>query len=60
MKYDGTLPNYNISQWMTDKHHVWFWDPLKLIHNMLTNPDYKDEFDYTPFQERDKDGNHCF
>jgi len=31
-----------------------------LIHNMLSNPDYKDEFDYTPFQERDQDGNHRF
>jgi hypothetical protein len=60
VKYNGTLPNCNIPQWMTDKHDVWFRDPLKLVHNMLSNADYKDEFDYAPFQEHNQDGNHQF
>jgi len=45
---------------MMAQHEVWFWDPLMLVHNMLSNPDFKDEFDYAPFQEYDGPDNHWF
>jgi hypothetical protein len=60
IKYDGVLPDDNVPEWMTAKYDVSFRDPLKLVHNLLSNPDFKDEFDYVPFQEYDKAGNHRF
>ena len=60
LKYEGALPLQNVPEWMTDEHDVWFRDPRQVVHNMLSNPDFKDEFDYVPFQEHDKDGNHRF
>ena len=45
---------------MTDKHEVWFCYPVTLIENLLANPDFKDEFNYTPHQEYAADGLHCF
>ncbi|KAH9961210.1 hypothetical protein BJV74DRAFT_787735, partial [Russula compacta] len=60
VKYDGTLPDSDVPEWMTTNNEVWFHDPQKLIHNMLSNSDFMDKFDYVPFQEYDQDGNHRF
>jgi hypothetical protein len=46
--------------WKKTKWDVWYRDPRQLIHNMLQNPDFRTEFDYTPHQEYDLDGNHRF
>ena len=35
-------------------------DPYQLIHNLLQNPDFHAEFDYTPYQEYSMEGNHRF
>ncbi|KAG1735575.1 uncharacterized protein EDB91DRAFT_1238202 [Suillus paluster] len=44
-EYNGTLPE----------------DPRILVHNILSNPDFKGEFDYTPLQEYDtSNGAHRF
>ena len=45
---------------MTEDHEVWFRDPITLLENLLSNPDFKDEFDYTPYQEYKEDGSHCY
>jgi hypothetical protein len=60
IKYGGARPDHDVPDWMTAKNDIWFRDPLMLVHNMLSNPDFKDEFDYAPFQEYDHDGNHQF
>jgi hypothetical protein len=58
--YTGVLPQRVIPSWMKATYDVWYRDPHDLIHNMLANPDFDAEFDCSPFQEYDKDGNHCF
>ena len=45
---------------MTEEHEVWFHNPVTLLENLLSNPNFKDEFDYTPYQERTVDGSHRF
>jgi hypothetical protein len=45
---------------MMAENDIWFRDPLTLVQNVLSNPNFKDEFDYAPFQEYDEDGNHWF
>lgn len=52
---DGPVPH-----WMTAEHTAWFRDPRKLIHNIIDNTDFKDEFDCAPFQEYDDDKNRRF
>ena len=64
LNYEGPLPD-GVSRedapvWMTEEHEVWFRDPVTLLENLLANPDFKDEFDYTPYQEYAADGSHHF
>ena len=47
-------------KWQTKDFTVWFLDPWMVIHNLLSNPDFDKVFNYTPFQEHDKDGNHQY
>ncbi|KAJ8587763.1 hypothetical protein M405DRAFT_904199 [Rhizopogon salebrosus TDB-379] len=48
-QYNGTLPEGDVPpEWMTSEYDVWFRDPRLLIHNIISNPDFKDEFDYAP------------
>ena len=64
LKYSGLLPKgvseANIPTWMTNKNDVWFCNPVTLLENLLVDPGFKDEFDYTPYQEHIEDGLHCF
>jgi hypothetical protein len=60
IKYGGVQPNHDVPDWMTAENDVWLRDPLTLVHNMLSNPDFKDELNYAPFQKYDQDGNHQF
>ena len=46
--------------WMQQDFEVWYRDPRELIKNLLSNPDFDGEFDYSPFHEYDGDGNHRF
>ena len=45
---------------MEVEYNVWFRDPCTLVHNLLSNPDFKSDFDYVLFQEHTTDGVHCF
>ena len=49
---DGEAPS-----WIDSEYEIWFRDPRALIHNLIANPDFKDEFDYIPFREYDGDEN---
>jgi len=42
--------------WMLSEYEVWFRDPRVLVHNLILNPDFKNEFDYKVFREYDADG----
>jgi hypothetical protein len=57
--YDGPRPDGPVPTWMTSEYQVWFRDPRKLIHNIISNPDFKDQFDYVPHHEYAGD-NHRF
>ena len=50
--YDGPLLP-NAPEWMTTGYDVWYRDPLQLLHNLLANWDFDNEFDYVPFREFD-------
>jgi hypothetical protein len=55
--YSGELPeNTSIPPWMLAEYDVWFRDPKVVLQNQLGNPDFKDEFDYAPFQKFDDNG----
>jgi len=60
IQYEGTWPDHDVPDWMMAEHKIWFRDTLMVIHNMLSNPDFKDEFDYAPYQEYDEPNNHRF
>ena len=54
------LPDGSVSSWMTTEFEVWYRDPLQLVHDLISNPDFANEFDYTPYQEYSSDEAHCF
>jgi hypothetical protein len=58
--FDGDRPAGNVPSWMEAGYDVWFRDPRVLVHNLLSNPDFKGEMDLVPFQERSPDGAHRF
>jgi Plavaka transposase len=60
LQYDGMQPVEGVPSWMQAEYDVWFRDPHVLVHNLLSNPDFKSDFDYTPFQETTTDGVHRF
>ncbi|KAG1882453.1 hypothetical protein F4604DRAFT_1879499 [Suillus subluteus] len=42
--------------WKQHEYQVWYHDPDTVIKNMLDNPDFDGQFDYTPYIQYDKDG----
>jgi hypothetical protein len=51
LQYNGHQPVENAPPWMQAEYDVWFRDPRSLVHNLLSNPDFKSGFDYAPYQE---------
>lgn len=51
LSYCGEAPAVDTPEWMKAKHEVWYRDPKAVMHDLLSNPDFKDEFDYTPYRE---------
>lgn len=62
VSYDGDIPEGESEppEWMTQEYQVWFRDPVQLMRNLVANPDFKNEFDYTPYQEYDQQGKHRY
>ena len=62
LSYNGPLlkgvSREKIPAWMIEEHEVWFFNPVTLLENLLSNPNFKDWFDYTPYQECALDGSH--
>ena len=48
----------NSPSWQVEDFTVWFCDPLTVVHNLLSNPDFNGSFDYAAFQKCNKDNNH--
>lgn len=36
---------------MNDPQVIWYRDPLDVLRSMIANPDFAEEFDYTPYHE---------
>ncbi|KDQ16870.1 hypothetical protein BOTBODRAFT_106211, partial [Botryobasidium botryosum FD-172 SS1] len=49
--YEGVRPESNVPSWMCREYHIWYWDPLAVLCNMLANPDFKGKVDVAPFRE---------
>lgn len=60
LKYNGVRPEGEIPPWMLSEYDVWFRDPRSLVHNLISNPDFNNEFDYSPLREFDANNNRCF
>ncbi|KAF7965204.1 hypothetical protein HWV62_45085 [Athelia sp. TMB] len=62
VKYDGppVKPGHETPDWMLQEYEAWSRDPVQLIRNLVANPDFADEFDYTPYHEYDHQGTHRF
>ncbi|PSR92305.1 hypothetical protein PHLCEN_2v4726 [Hermanssonia centrifuga] len=52
VRYTGDLPP-NPPPWMTAEYEVSHRDPLVCARNMLSNPDFAEEFDVAPYREYD-------
>ena len=48
--YNGQQPETNVPPWMEQTYEVYFRDPRRLFLNMLANPAFAEDFDYTPMQ----------
>jgi hypothetical protein len=53
VQYMGDRPEHDAPPWMDKEYEVWYRDPRLMAHNMLANPTYKGEIDFTPFREYD-------
>ena len=65
LNFNGTPPenpgsNDESPPWMTADYDIWFRDPHLLIQEMIANPEFKGQFDFTPYQEYSTDGQHRF
>ena len=65
LNYNGSPPE-NIRPddesppWTTANYNIWFCNPHLLIQELIANPEFKGQFDFTPFQEYSADSQHCF
>ncbi|KAI0691935.1 hypothetical protein BC835DRAFT_1534514 [Cytidiella melzeri] len=46
----------NLPSWKLKEYEVWYCDPDVLLQNMLDNPDFAGEFDYSPYIHIDEKG----
>ena len=65
MNYKGSQPETlgpdgEVPLWTTADYDIWFCDPCLLVHEMIGNPEFKHEFEYTPYHEFSADGQHRF
>ena len=60
VSYTGPQPEAEVPPWMEQTYEVYFRDPHQLFLNMLANPDFAEDFDYTPEQQFDANGSHRY
>lgn len=49
--YSGVHPPNNPPDWMVKEYTVYHRDPLAVIRNMISNPAFNGQFDYSPYME---------
>ena len=49
--YSGAIPPGNPPDWMLREYTVFFRDPLSVVRSMISNPNFKGQFDYAPYRE---------
>ena len=49
--YSGTRPPGDPPDWMLKDYTVFFRDPLAVVRSIISNLDFKDQFDYAPYTE---------
>lgn len=49
--YNGDHPVDNIPPWMDDNYKVYFHSPCKVVWNILGNPDFSSQMDYSPYHK---------
>jgi hypothetical protein len=49
--YSGSRPPKNPPDWMLKDYTVFFRDPLTVVRNIISNPDFNNQFDYAPYME---------
>ena len=59
LNYQGETDE-NSPSWQTEDFTVWFCNPLTVLHNLLSNRDFEEGFDYSPFQERNDNNHHRY
>ena len=59
LNYQGET-NKNSPSWQTEDFMVWFCNPLTVLHNLLSNCDFEEAFNYSPFQEHDNNHHHWY
>ncbi|KAL7278386.1 LOW QUALITY PROTEIN: hypothetical protein ACG7TL_008366 [Trametes sanguinea] len=52
---DRSESDPNRPPWMGDSFSVFHRDALSVVHNMLANPDFKNDIDYAPYRETTHD-----
>ena len=56
VSYTGPRPETDVPPWMEETYEVYFRDPHQLFVNMLANPTFAQDFDYTPMQQFNTNG----
>ena len=52
IKYQGHRPeNSAAPSWMDQEYKLWYHDPRKAIHNILTNQDFNTVLNYIPYRD---------
>lgn len=59
LNYQGKQ-SANSPSWQVEDFTVWFCNPLTVVHNLLSNPNFNGSFNYAPFWGCDKDNNHWY
>lgn len=60
LQFNGNRPDGEVPSWMDANYDVWYRDARQLVHNIISNPDFENGFDYTPYQEHDGDQSRCY
>ncbi|KAG1725159.1 uncharacterized protein EDB91DRAFT_1239889 [Suillus paluster] len=50
----------DMPRWQQTDYQVWYRDPDAIIQAMLANPDFDEQFDYTPYVHYDQSGKRCW
>ena len=56
LRYAREVPDGDVPQWMSLEYEFWFRDPRLIVQNMVSNPDFKNDFDTAPVQIFDDSG----